>query len=311
MSLIVFATTSEGIVLSGDSRQSYMNRRGMIRIGSDNAFKIFKLNNRIGIGTTGLAFLSENNVNKSIEKFINEFREENDLENMGVEEISNLVHTWFSKKYGVKNKIESYKQRIEVDLRIQGNKIENIETENDKVKVRYVDSKGTLFEKNFPIPRELNFLVAGYDKDKRSQVYSVHIPGEVSKKRDSNENGIEYGVNWEGQIDVVCRILKGYDSRISNISFIKEAVEEKGEMNIINQLGNLQYAIQWGAMPIQDAVDFCNLMIKTTSAIQRFSDGIVADPGDMPGVGGEVDIAIIKSDTGFEWLNRKKLKFNN
>jgi len=41
-------------------------------------------------------------------------------------------------------------------------------------------------------------------------------------------------------------------------------------------------------MTLQDAIDFCTLMIQTTSAIQRFSDGIIANPGDMPGVGGPV-----------------------
>jgi len=29
-------------------------------------------------------------------------------------------------------------------------------------------------------------------------------------------------------------------------------------------------------------------MIQTTLAMQRFSDGIIANPGDMPGVGGPV-----------------------
>ena len=44
------------------------------------------------------------------------------------------------------------------------------------------------------------------------------------------------------------------------------------------------------------------------SAIQRFSDGIVANPGDMPGVGGPVDVAVITADQGLTWVNRKKLK---
>ncbi len=42
--------------------------------------------------------------------------------------------------------------------------------------------------------------------------------------------------------------------------------------------------------------------------MQRFSDGIVANPGDMPGVGGSVDVAVITPDQGFVWVNRKKLK---
>ncbi len=70
---------------------------------------------------------------------------------------------------------------------------------------------------------------------------------------------------------------------------------------------NLEYVIQWGTMTLQDAIDFCTLMIQTTSAIQRFSDGIAADPGDMPGVGGPVDVAVITPDKGFVWVNKKKL----
>ena len=42
--------------------------------------------------------------------------------------------------------------------------------------------------------------------------------------------------------------------------------------------------------------------------MQRFSDDIVANPGDMSGVGGPVDVAIITADQGFVWISRKKLK---
>jgi len=42
--------------------------------------------------------------------------------------------------------------------------------------------------------------------------------------------------------------------------------------------------------------------------MQRFSDGIIANLGDMSGVGGLVDVAIITADQGFVWVNRKKLK---
>jgi len=309
MSLIVTATTSEGIVLAGDSRQSYMNRRGMIRIGSDSIFKVFKLNKRIGIGMTGLAFLPENNVNKSIGKYIEEFVNTYDVRDMGVYDLAKELHTWFAEKYGVEKKMEAFKSRIEVDLKLQGKTIIEIEALEDKIHAKYIDHTGKEAQKNIPFPRELNFIVAGFNQDNSYEVHSLHIPGNISKKKDSNDSGLEYGVDWEGQGDVICRILKGYDSRISNISFVQDAVKKNGELNTIKQLGNLQYSIQWGAMPLQDAVDFCKLMIETTSAIQRFSDGIVAAPGEVPGVGGEVDIAIIRPDTGFQWLKRKELRF--
>ncbi|MFH1231989.1 MAG: hypothetical protein V1709_10890 [Planctomycetota bacterium] len=60
-------------------------------------------------------------------------------------------------------------------------------------------------------------------------------------------------------------------------------------------------------MTLQDAIDFSVLVIETTSAIQRFSDGIAMNPGDIPGVGGPVDIAIITRDKGFNWISKKNI----
>jgi hypothetical protein len=73
------------------------------------------------------------------------------------------------------------------------------------------------------------------------------------------------------------------------------------------QLRSLEYVIQWGTMTLQDAIDFCTLMIETTSAIQRFSDGIKANPGDLPGVGGPVEILTITPEEGFKWVRKKKI----
>jgi hypothetical protein len=104
------------------------------------------------------------------------------------------------------------------------------------------------------------------------------------------------------------RIILGYDSRIRNAKFVNEAIQKYNEEEVNKQLRNLEYAIQWGTMALQDAIDFCALMVQTTSAIQRFSDGITADPGSMPGVGGPVDVAIITPKQGFVWISKKKLK---
>jgi hypothetical protein len=60
-------------------------------------------------------------------------------------------------------------------------------------------------------------------------------------------------------------------------------------------------------MPLQDAIDFTVLVIQTTSAIQRFSDGIQADPGDIPGVGGPIDVLVLTPD-GPKWIKQKELK---
>ena len=43
MTLIINTTTPEGIVIASDSRQSYRNRKGISRVGSDTAKKLFKI----------------------------------------------------------------------------------------------------------------------------------------------------------------------------------------------------------------------------------------------------------------------------
>jgi len=99
MSLAINTTTPEGIVLAADSRQSYRNRKGMARIGSDNASKLFQLNKRISVAVTGLAFLPENGVMKNISKFIEEFKRETDVEKLNVKEAAEKLHYLFNKKY--------------------------------------------------------------------------------------------------------------------------------------------------------------------------------------------------------------------
>ena len=99
MSLVINTTTPEGIVLAADSRQSYRNRKGVARIGSDNAYKLFQLNKRIGVAVTGLAFLPEDGVLKNISKFIEEFKREAEVEKFNVKEIAEKLHYLFNKKY--------------------------------------------------------------------------------------------------------------------------------------------------------------------------------------------------------------------
>lgn len=307
MSLAINTTTPEGIVLAADSRQSYRNRKGMARIGSDNASKLFQLNKRIGVAITGLAFLPEGGVMKNISKFIEEFKRETDVEKLEVKEAAEKLYYLFDKKYDWKERLEKLPDKIKADLQRQGCEVLEIKKEQHAVKFKFKDPKGNIQEGAAGIDT-ISLLVAGYNKDGSHELYICYVPGEIQKNRDSREKGKEYGASWVGQIDVVSRIVLGWDGRIGNIKFVREAAQKQGQEEINKQLRSLEYAIQWGTMTLQDAVDFCVLMIQTTSAIQRFSDGIKADPGDIPGVGGPVDVAIITPDKGFVWINKKNLR---
>ena len=56
----------------------------------------------------------------------------------------------------------------------------------------------------------------------------------------------------------------------------------------------------FGAFSLQDAIDYVEFLINTTASFQRFANMI-------PTVGGEVDIALITSYSGFNWIKTKPL----
>ena len=313
MTLAINTTTSEGIVLAADSRQSYRNRKGMARIGSDNASKLFQLNKRIGVVIAGIAFLPEDNVPKNISKFIEEFKHaehETPIEEMNVREVAEKLEYLFNKKYKWQEQLDKLTRKIKADLQRQG--YGGIEVKKDQyvVRFKFKDLQGNKREGIAGIDN-IQLLVAGYNKDGSHEAYICTVPGEIQKVRDSKEKGKEYGASWIGQTDVVQRIVLGFDGRIHNIKFINEVTKKLGQEEIDKELRSLAYVIQWGTMTLQDAIDFCTLMIQSTSAIQRFSDGIAADPGGMPGVGGPVDVAVITPDKGFVWVSKKKLRMGN
>ncbi len=305
MSLAINTTTPEGIVLAADSRQSYRNRKGVSRIGSDAATKLFLINNRIGVAVTGLAFLQENGIPKNISKFIEQFKREVDVENLSVKDVAKKLHYIFDKRLNWQEQLEKLPEQIKTNFKNQGLEITEINKEQYDLKFKFKDQSGNVKDGVAGIDG-LVLFVAGYNADGSHEVYNVYVPGEIIKRRDSNQKGIEYGANWIGQTDVVSRIVKGWDPRILNAPFVSEATKQKGQPEVEKQLNGLEYAINWGAMTLQDAVDFTVLAIQTTSAMQRFSDGIQADPGDMPGVGGPVDVLVIMPD-GPKWIQKKEL----
>jgi len=312
MSLGINTTTPEGIVLAADSRQSYRNQKGMSRIGSDSASKVFKVNDRIGLIVAGLAFLPENGVLKNISRFIEEFKK--DVVSQSAEEtvleIAERLKDFFEEKYQYKNQLESLPAQIKADLERQGCKIVDIKVEKDHVKFKFNDPNG-LVKDGVAGVDQLQFIIGGYNRDGSHQVAMVYIPGTVELKRDSTKKGQEYGASWIGQVDVVSRIVLGFDGRIGGLPAMQKVASEIGAAEFQKQLHGLEYVIQWGTMTLQDGIDFSSLAIGTTTAIQRFSDGIAGDPGDMPGVGGPIDVAVITPEKGFVWIAKKNLSVGN
>lgn len=309
MSLGINTLTPEGIVLAADSRQTYRNHKGMARVGSDSASKVFKLSARVGLIVAGLAFLPENNVPKNVSRFIEEFKKSIAASD-SVKEISTKLKNFFEEAYPYKEELNKLPTQIKADLQRQGYEIIEIKKGNKNVKFKFKTPDG-VEKAGVAGVDPLQFIVAGYNSDGTHQAVMVHIPGDNEVKRDSKKAGQEYGASWIGQTDVISRIVLGFDGRIGSLPVFQKLAEELGQEAIKQQLGNLEYVIQWGTMTLQDGIDFSTLAIETTTALQRFSDGVRGDPGDIPGVGGPVDVAVITPGHGFVWVSKKNLKVGN
>lgn len=302
MTLSLATITTFGIVLTADSRQTYRNKAGMVRIGSDSAMKLFQINDRVGVVIAGRAFLSDiDGVNKNIGWFIEEFKKKGLKEKLSVKEIAQKLNDYLSDIF-VDKEMKKLESQIKKEiLEKEGTNLEIKDKNNNLLPYSYKDKDGNIVEEIRSIDT-VNLVVAGIDDDLIGRAYSVVIPKGIITERDMKKGG----AIWIGQTDILVRILKGFAPEIGALSFVKKDMTEN-ETETKKQLGQLEYLINWGTMTLQDAVDFGILMTRTTESIQRFSDGTVLYPGGITGVGGDIDVAIITPEKGFVWLRKKQL----
>ncbi len=74
-----------------------------------------------------------------------------------------------------------------------------------------------------------------------------------------------------------------------------------GDPTVVNMLWEApSHRLNLASFSLQDAVDYAKFLIRTTSDYQRFS-------GNMPTVGGDIDIALLTNHRGFQWIAQKEL----
>lgn len=272
MSIIISITIPEGIVVAADSRQSYTNRKDNARIGSDFASKVFQLSPRIVVATFGWAFLQPQNANTlmSVGALVEDFRATMDVD-ISVSEAANQLANHFQQIYNYDVTTLQWK----------------------------LPPAGNI---------ALGFHVAGYNRDSTiGEIYLCEVPlGQSMLLRNTNSAGC----NWNGQIDAVSRLVLGVDPRIFNLPFVQHVTANPipNQETINSQLNGLQYVINWPYFTLQDAIDFATLMVNSTIKMQRFSDGVFMNPGDIAGCGGDIDIAVITHREGFKWIQKKQLR---
>jgi hypothetical protein len=149
----------------------------------------------------------------------------------------------------------------------------------------------------------LGFLVSGYDKGVGVTYQAILPSGAVTEMSRTDTNP---GAVWQGQTDVIARLFKGLDwALLANLAAANNLTTEFTALRPV--LDQLSYNFAFDAINLQDAIDLAILAIRSTIDVQRLTFGTVAGTPTVPGVGGPIQVLVVRP-TGCEWLQRSVLR---
>ena len=142
------------------------------------------------------------------------------------------------------------------------------------------------------------FVIAGYNRDEvYGEVFIVEIPR--APKPVERSKGSECGITFGGQQEIVSRIMMGYDIRLPEA--LKKGLnltpEQAAKFDVL--LKGFQLAIPLQVLALQDGIDLACFFIRATIEAQTLSMGI-------RGVGGAIDVAVIKRNRNLQFIQRKQ-----
>lgn len=168
----------------------------------------------------------------------------------------------------------------------------------EKVSEFFMKQWQLLMPRDDKIPN-MTFVVAGFNPDDvYGQVYIIEIPR--APKPQERSKGTEFGITFGGQHEIVTRILQGYDMRLPEVvsKAFNFSVEQATKFGML--VKQFQIGIPLQVLALQDCIELACFFIRTTMDVQRFSVGI-------RGVGGAIDIAIVKRNQNLQFIQQKQL----
>lgn len=144
----------------------------------------------------------------------------------------------------------------------------------------------------------MTFVIAGFNPgDVYGQVFVVDIP-RVPKPAEHSK-GSECGITFGGQHGIVSRIMMGYDDKLPEIVKKDLNLTPEQEAKFGKLLNQFQLAVPLQVLALQDGINLACFFIRTTMDAQNFSIGI-------RGVGGHIDVAVIKRNTKLKFIQRQQ-----
>jgi hypothetical protein len=146
----------------------------------------------------------------------------------------------------------------------------------------------------------ISFLVAGFDQGEAyGRIYGVAVPSALEPEAYCADY---FGARWNGQYELVNRLMTGFDPLASTIVKNRLKLQDKHIAGLEKEWAQkLDLPIPYQFFALQDCVDFATFLVTMTSAVQAWT--VVGNHG----VGGAVDVATITRTRGFEVIKQKQI----
>lgn len=158
---------------------------------------------------------------------------------------------------------------------------------------------------------DMVFMIGGYDEGGvYGRLFELRIPSKPTPIE--HRKGNDFGLIWGGQKEYTSRLLNGFDESLTAIIENELKPPDGAGQDLVDAFGKSKTAIlesfrrlgtpiPYQFLPLQDAVDLCISLIRTTITLQKWQIGI-------RGVGGSIDVAMITQKDGFQSIQQKKVK---
>lgn len=284
MTVALAVKVNDGLVMAADSASTLI--AGVDQAGNqfvtnvyNNADKIFNLykGKPIGCSTWGLGGIGSASISTLAKDLRQRFMGcdskqgdwKIDLENYSLEEVAGRVRQFFFEEH-YKVEFKSAYEQIAPEM---------------PEKIRFPGQ---------------GFMMTGYSSGAELPevwVFEVQPNGECPAPKQVVAQG-QSGIAWFGQPEAIFRLVKGFSPLLSQ-ALLDLGVPPDQIEPAIQQIGaRLEVPLHHAAMPIQDAIDLAEFLVRLTIDFSRFTPG-------APTVGGPIEIASITKHEGFKWIRRK------
>jgi len=284
MTILAGVACPEGVVVASDSRSTSFAPGLGPRVATDHARKLYSINDRYLVATTGWAYLGGETIAGAMDTFATLEQLEDD------EHLERLIEAAGDDAGDPPDEPDEQGPAELRDVNDMAELLEGHfagEVDDDLIAEPKLKPKAG--------DDVLVFLVAGYNNEGVGELKTVGLPGTGIENHYTTR---DTGAVTFGAQDVWARLVYGYDA--TRIGPAADAATEAAREQ-------LKYRFKYEEFALQDAIDFVALIVRTTIDVQRFADGTFGNPGGFAFCGGPIEIAAVTRD-GVRWVQRTKIR---